>query len=143
MSPLSIMIALSMTANGEAGDTKTEMESILAYGMIDKILDSHTENTVGFLKPYNNNEYSFLDLIPNEDIDIYDYIEGFSYEKYVPLMENKKYCKEDATIPKFSSEYESSLIDILKDMGIKKCFEYAYGTKASAATKVDMVKSYI
>ena len=54
MSPLSIMIALSMAANGEAGDTKTEMESILAYGMIDKILDSHTENTVGFLKPYNN-----------------------------------------------------------------------------------------
>ena len=128
------------------------------------------ENTVGFVKPYKNDAYSFVALLPDEDIDIYDYIEEFSYEKYLALMEGKEYCTVHGTMPKFSYEYGTSMVDILKDMGMEESFNKynadfsnlgdtrdgkiyigdvihktfievdAKGTKAAAVTKVDMAK---
>ena len=128
------------------------------------------ENTIGFIKPYKNDSYSFVALLPDEDIDIYDYIESFSYEKYLSLMEEKKYCTVYGTMPKFSYEYGTSMGEILKNMGMKDNFSPysadfsnigdtsdggiyigdvihkafievdANGTKAGAATLVGMVK---
>lgn len=130
----------------------------------------HDEETTGFIKPYKNNEYSFVALLPNEDIDILEYIDGFTYDKYVSLMESKESRKVNAFLPKFSYEYGNSMADELCNMGMGLAFNPvsanfsnigegplcigdvvhktfiqvdANGTRAGAATKVDIMKNSI
>ena len=37
-------------------------------------------NAQGFIKPYKDNKYSFAALLPNEGVDIYDYINSLTKE---------------------------------------------------------------
>lgn len=127
------------------------------------------KDTVGFIKPYKNNAYSFVGLLPNEEVDILDYVKEFTYNKYMNLMNNSQSCEVDVTLPKFNYEYEVSMKELLIDMGMEKSFDATEadfsklgyspngnvfignvihktfisvdenGTKAGAVTKVDMV----
>lgn len=128
------------------------------------------ENATGFVKPYKNNAYSFVGLLPNEDIDILEYVEEFTYDKYKNIMDNAKSCSVKVDIPKFSYDYDLNMNEILKSMGMEKSFDGRYadfsklghsqngniyignvihktfievdenGTRAAAVTKVDMVE---
>ena len=83
-------------------------------------------NADAFKKPYMNGEYSFVGILPHEDVD---------FEKYVKeldgtaLIEGLKECEDPATvelhvmIPKFKYNYDASLKDILPDMGMKTAFD--------------------
>lgn len=76
----------------------------------------------GFIKDYKNGKYSFVALLPNEDIDILQYIEEFSSEAYLEMMNNVKSDSVVAALPKFSYDYGASMNDVLKRMGINKAF---------------------
>jgi len=126
-------------------------------------------NAKGFVKNYKNSRYSFVTLLPNEGVDIYKYIEDFSYEQFLNTMKNKKNESVFAVIPKFNYDYELMLNEVLKEMGIPTAFSESLadfskmgtspngnvyigevlhktnicvdtsGTKAGAVTKVEMV----
>lgn len=130
----------------------------------------HDDETIGFVKPYKNNEYSFVALLPDEDIDILEYIDSFTDDKYINLMESKENRKVNAVLPKFSYEYGKSMVNELCNMGMGLAFNPlaadfsnigdgplcigdvvhktfiqvdANGTKAGAVTKVEIMKNSV
>ena len=84
-------------------------------------------NADGFLKRYKGGKYSFLGILPNENVDIYDFIASLDGEKYKKAFEaddsdNEYPVVVKAGIPEFSFEYSKTLNDTLQGMGIKKAF---------------------
>ncbi len=122
----------------------------------------------GFIKPYKSGKYSFIALLPNEGISLDSYISSLSGDSFIKLLKNKSNESVRASLPKFKMEYKVDLVDPLKHMGLKECFERGnadftkmasssegniyvgdvlhkttitvdtQGTKAGAVTKVEM-----
>lgn len=122
----------------------------------------------GFIKPYINNKYSFVALLPNEDINIKDYVDTLTGKSFLDVIKTPEYTHVDAYLPKFSYDYSIKLNDSLKTLGMPNAFsskdaEFArlgksadgniyinevlhktfisvdeLGTKAGAVTKVEM-----
>lgn len=80
------------------------------------------ENTKGFIKNYKGN-YRFVALLPDEGVDIDDYVENFTADKYYGLLDSKKDAKVDAMIPKFTYDYNISMVKALKSMGMEQAFD--------------------
>ncbi|TAH70847.1 MAG: serine protease, partial [Anaerolineaceae bacterium] len=85
-------------------------------------------SATGFIKPYYNNKYSFVALLPNEGITIENYINNLSGEELLKTIRSPEMTVVNTTMPKFSYEYEIRLNDILKNMGMSDGFN---PTKAS------------
>ena len=77
----------------------------------------------GFIKNYSGGRYSFAALLPNEDIDIYEYIDGLTDEGLLDTLENAERCTVNAEMPKFSSEYSLNMTVVLSELGMPTAFE--------------------
>ncbi|MCR4633859.1 MAG: hypothetical protein K5648_07030 [Erysipelotrichaceae bacterium] len=93
----------------------------------------------GFEKRLDN-AVDFVAVLPDEGVDIYDFINGMSddifhdltdsYEEYSNVTEGGDYgCTADENItrlsfPKFSYEKEYDLKEVLSDMGLSDLFDY-------------------
>lgn len=123
----------------------------------------------GFIKPYINGEYSFVALLPNEDIAIDEYIASMTGTGWLNAIEQAESVNVHAALPKFSNEYAVQMNDALEKLGMPDAFSEAaadfsklghsengnlfigevlhktyisvseLGTKAGAATKVEML----
>ena len=90
----------------------------------------HSEETVylqdeyatGFMKPYSGSKYSFAALLPNEGVDIYEYVAGLTGEDLMETLSTPQLGMVMATLPKFSYEYELTMNDLLKDLGMPTAF---------------------
>ncbi len=81
-------------------------------------------DATGFMKPYKNGRFAFAALLPNENVNIDDYVASLSGEKLMKIFSSaQKNGSVDAKMPKFSSEYSTQLIDTLKKMGVKDAFD--------------------
>lgn len=89
------------------------------------------ENATGFMKPYIGSKYSFAALLPNEGVDINEYIAGLTGEKLMKTINTPQLGMVMATLPKFSYEYELTMNDVLKELGMPTAFN---------ETKVDFSK---
>ncbi len=79
----------------------------------------------GFLKYYKDAKYAFVALLPNEGVAINDYVETLDGQKIKTLLASANddaYHTVYTAIPKFETEYESDLSEILSNMGIKDAF---------------------
>ena len=127
------------------------------------------EHAKGFMKYYEGNQYAFVALLPEEGISVDAYVHSLTGEKIRALLENAESTSVDTAIPKFETEYEVEMSDILKGMGMPLAFDPDFadftrlgthgdgniyincvlhktflsvaekGTKAGAATAVEMV----
>jgi len=77
----------------------------------------------GFIKDYKDGAYRFAALLPNEDVGIYDYISGLTYDALIRTLSNAENTKVETAIPKFEGEYDIFLNDILKEMGMSSAFD--------------------
>ena len=83
-------------------------------------------NADAFKKPYKNGDYSFVGILPHEDVDYNEYIQNLDG---AALAEGLKECEDPDTvdlyvmIPKFKYNYSESLSDILSDLGMKTAFD--------------------
>ena len=77
---------------------------------------------VGFIKPYANDGYSFAALLPNEGIDIFDYIKSLTGAGFINTLKSAQETDVIATIPKFSYDYKISMVDALSSMGMADAF---------------------
>lgn len=123
----------------------------------------------GFMKPYKGGKYSFAALLPNEGVDIMDYIAGLTGESLRETLGSAQSGAVTAALPKFSYEYGLIMNDVLKGLGIPTAFDGSaadfsrmahsprgnisieevlhktfisvdeLGTKAGAVTKIEMV----
>jgi len=75
-------------------------------------------SATGFIKPYYNDKYSFVALLPNEGISIKDYIETLSGEGFLNTVKSAQNTVVNAVMPKFSYDYKIKLNDALKDLGM-------------------------
>ncbi|MHB1152498.1 MAG: serpin family protein [Eubacteriales bacterium] len=80
-------------------------------------------NAAGFIKPYADGQYSFIALLPNENVSIQDYIASLTAEGFLDIIESAQNGIVNATLPKFSSEYKIEMNDVLKDVGITDAFD--------------------
>lgn len=79
-------------------------------------------NATGFMKPYSGSKYSFVALLPNEGVDIYDYIAGLTGEDLMETLSTPQLGMIMATLPKFSYEYELTMNGVLKGLGMPSAF---------------------
>ena len=80
------------------------------------------ENAIGFMKPYSGSKYNFAVLLPNEGVDIYEYIAGLTGESLLETLSTPQLGMVMATLPKFSYEYELTMNDVLKELGMPSAF---------------------
>lgn len=80
------------------------------------------ENAIGFMKPYSGSKYNFAVLLPNEGVDIYEYIAGLTGEDLMETLSTPQLGMVIATLPKFSYEYELTMNDVLKELGMPSAF---------------------
>lgn len=144
--------------NGTLGKQSVDMMSSTEAVYIDD------GNATGFVKPYASG-YSFVAMLPNEDISVEDYINSMNWNKFMYAIGNARETAVQVTLPKFKAEYSAEMNDTLKAMGINDAFESdkanfskmadenlyidrvmhktfinvdERGTKAGAATSVEM-----
>ena len=69
--------------------------------------------------------------LPNEDVDILDYIDSLTGEGFVNAYNNAEYAEINAKLPKFSYDYSLSMNDALIAMGMPSAFLKADFSKMS------------
>ena len=83
-----------------------------------------TDNgTTGFLKYYADGRYAFAAILPKEGTSVTDYVKGLTAKKFSSLLRSARSEEVKLTMPKFKTEFDSSLVEQLKLMGIKDAFE--------------------
>ncbi len=79
------------------------------------------ENSEGFMKQYKGG-YAFVALLPKEDISIEEYVDTLSGEKISNILNSKIYCETITSIPKFETEYDISMVEVFKELGMTDAF---------------------
>lgn len=103
--------------NGEKTDIKAMSSREYLYYELD--------NADAFKKPYAG-RYSFVGILPHEDLDLYDFIDGLDAAELTEALSDPYDPSKlllHAMIPKFSYNYELDLNDILTDMGMGSAFK--------------------
>ena len=83
------------------------------------------DQTQGFMKYYQGGRYAFVALLPDKEISILDYVEGLDGQQLKELLEDPTSVPVAATMPKFESEMEVDLVEVLKEMGMVLPFDSA------------------
>ncbi len=81
------------------------------------------ENAKGFVKNYKGNKFAFAALLPNEGVDVNDYLNSLDGDRLHAIFSNASNEEVVTSIPKFEFEYSASLSDVLKKMGMPRAFD--------------------
>ena len=98
--------------------TKQDVE--LMYSTEGKYLED--ENATGFIKYYKGGKYAFVALLPNEGVTVSEYINSLDGASLNALLANAEARTVETAIPKFETEYDTEMSDILQAMGISDAF---------------------
>lgn len=79
----------------------------------------------GFMKCYQGGQYAFVSLLPDKGISVLDYVEGLDGQQLKALLDNPTSVPVAVTMPKFESEMEVDLQEVLKEMGMDLPFDSA------------------
>jgi len=85
------------------------------------------EIATGFMKYYKGGKYAFVALLPKEDVGLNEYIDSLTGAHITKLLENPQSITVFASMPKFKSEYNVEMSEVLKEMGMPEAFD---GNKA-------------
>ena len=81
------------------------------------------ENATGFVKYYKGGKYAFVALLPNEGTTVSDYVNSLEGDTIKSLLENAQYRTVYTMVPKFETEYNTEMSEVLKAMGITNAFD--------------------
>lgn len=77
----------------------------------------------GFIKDYAGGKYSFVALLPGEEVGLNGLVESLDAKNLLAAIKNSAETEVMITIPKFTAEYELEFSSILEDMGMKSAFD--------------------
>lgn len=77
----------------------------------------------GFIKYYDDRAYAFAALLPDEGITVEEYVASLTGEHLHEMLSNPEGVPVFATMPKFESEYDVELSDVLQEMGMVDAFD--------------------
>lgn len=95
---------------------------------------SHTGGS-GVLLPYDDGRLGFLLMLPEEGLDLSDYLSDWDGTTVKNLLESRKERRVSLTVPKYELEWSGSLAGVLPEMGLSGAFD------ASAADFTAMGRS--
>ncbi|MCR5149280.1 MAG: serpin family protein [Eubacterium sp.] len=78
---------------------------------------------LGFVKYYKGNEFAYVAILPPEGMGADEYISSISGEDFIDAYNNRNtYTDAHVTMPEYTSDYNVSLKDTLKNMGMELAF---------------------
>jgi serpin B len=108
----------------------TRSVDFMLYQYENYIRDTEAHGILKYYKSYNTSDrtsgrqYAFAALLPDEGIDVFDYISGLTGERLREAVFGKEWLSSiKAYLPKFKFNYSASLKDQLMSMGMKKAFD--------------------
>ena len=105
---------------GVKGNEKATMLSSTEKGYFE------TSKAKGFIKYYEGDEYAFVAILPADDtVNANDFLKNFTYSDYKEFIGSRNYVDVITFMPEFKSDYETSLNDYLKALGMKEAFDPA------------------
>lgn len=113
--------------------TKQKVEFM--YSSEGKYLED--ENATGFIKYYSGKKYAFAALLPNEGISVSEYLATLDGASVADMLSNAKNATVNTAIPKFETEYDVEMSDILKAMGMTDAFNGSLADFSSLGTSSD------
>ncbi|MBR4132485.1 MAG: serpin family protein, partial [Oscillospiraceae bacterium] len=82
----------------------------------------HDGSAVGFIKPFASDKYAFAVVVPNEGVDLDEYIAGLDGPSLRALLTGERYDAVYAKMPKFKQETFVNLSKPLQALGITDAF---------------------
>lgn len=82
------------------------------------------ENATGFIKPYAGDKYSFAALLPDEGIDIFDFVADLDADSLLDTIKNAKEEPVYTYLPQFTYDDSIGLKEPLQNMGIELAFQF-------------------
>ena len=92
------------------------------------------ENATGFIKRYKNQAYSFVGILPNEGVNIDEYISSLNASDLLEQLKNPYGYQTIVRLPKFNYDFSINLNDVLKSMGMPLAFNGDYADFNKMAT---------
>lgn len=91
------------------------------------------ENATGFMKYYADRKYAFVALLPREGTSMEDFVASltgqYASELFFPRYDGRAtggtfvYERVQVEMPKFETEYEDDLVQVLSEMGMPLAFD--------------------
>ena len=78
----------------------------------------------GFIKYYKDRKYAFVAMLPNEGVTVSQYVDSLTGEHLRELLNNTQDLTVFASIPKFETEYDIEMSEILQEMGMTDAFDW-------------------
>lgn len=82
-----------------------------------------SDGATGFVKYYKGGKFGFAALLPEEGMTPEEYIAGLNPDDFARIFEEKTNQSVNVTIPKFSSDYDTELSEVLQALGVKEAFQ--------------------
>lgn len=91
--------------------------------LLQDINENGDTTAMGFLKYYADDKYAFAALLPEEGMDIREYVKTLSGEHLNKILTETTNADIRASLPKFEAEYSIGMKEILQDMGMTTPFD--------------------
>ena len=81
------------------------------------------DNASGFMKYYKDGKYAFVAILPNEGVSVSEYISSLDGKSLSEMLVNAQIATVRTCIPKFETEYDVNMAEILAKMGMPDAFD--------------------
>ena len=78
----------------------------------------------GFIKYYKDRRYAFVAMLPNEGVSVSQYVDSLTGEHLRELLNSPQDLTVFASIPKFETEYDIEMSEVLQEMGMTDAFDW-------------------
>ena len=102
------------------------------YSMEEFYLDGG--NASGFIKYYSGGKYAFAALLPEEGLTVNDFVASLNGEALLKMLAAPEVVPVYAKLPKFETEYDAEMSDVLKRMGMPGAFDPAFADFSGLGT---------
>ena len=78
----------------------------------------------GFIKYYEGRKYAFAALLPNEGVTVQQYVDSLTGSHLQKMLAVPEEIQVFTCIPKFESEYDIEMSEVLQEMGMTDAFDW-------------------
>lgn len=78
----------------------------------------------GFIKYYKDRRYAFAAILPNEGVTVSQYVDSLTGEHLRDLLNDPQDLTVFAAMPKFETEYDIEMSEVLQQMGMTDAFDW-------------------
>ena len=78
----------------------------------------------GFIKYYEGRKYAFAALLPNEGVTVQKYVGSLTGSHLQQMLAAPEEIQVFTSIPKFESEYDIEMSEVLQEMGMTDAFDW-------------------